>query len=54
MKENYFITCDTCDSRFELICINVSYEDTPEYCPFCGSLVDDEDGEDDEEKDLDD
>jgi rRNA maturation endonuclease Nob1 len=49
MKENYLLTCDGCDSRFEIICYDVTYEYEPEYCPFCGSLIDENEDEEDPE-----
>lgn len=48
-EDNYFLTCQSCESKFELICVKVSYEYDPEYCPFCGSVIDDEDEELDED-----
>ena len=47
-QETYTLSCATCQSKYELLCTDVSYEYHPDYCPFCGSTVDEED--DDEEK----
>ncbi len=42
MSNEYYFKCETCESSYELICTKISYEYSPEYCPFCGSIIDDE------------
>ena len=50
MKDNYILTCDGCDSKFEIICYDVtSYQSGPEFCPFCGCVIDEEDDNFDED-----
>ena len=35
------ITCDSCESIFEVRFNDKDTEGTPEYCPFCGDLLED-------------
>lgn len=40
--------CNECDSKFKLEYQEENVEDSPSYCPFCGSRVDYSDDMDDQ------
>ena len=45
MEEEYWTECIACDTESQVLVINS--EETPQYCPLCGSPMDFETVEDD-------
>ena len=51
MAYDFSIKCKECNSKYGLDCISVDFSMNPDYCPFCGTeIIEEEEMETEEEE----